>query len=416
MSNANGHSGIPVGPPVTGEDFFDRHEEMEELLRLLRDGAHVSLTAPRRIGKTSLLLEAEKGLGGSFAFLYVDLEACISEADVVVKLAVRAREHRDLGEKFLDGLQSALASFRGIVGEISKGDFRLKLREALVADWRVQADGILDRLAAVGKPVVVCLDEFPVLLSSLLYNKNQKITPETIDRGRVFLNWLREATIRCRGSLRFVVAGSIGLEPLLSRAGTSETMTTFTPLAIGPWERRSALEFVTDRARRAGIHLGQDAGERLVDRLGFLIPHHVALFLHHLCADARRRHAETCNADDVDRVYDQHMLSPHGHVDLATYEDRLKRVIPPETLRAALELLTETAVAGRLSSAAALAILDAQGFERAQATDALRFLLGVFEHDGYLKRAGDEFVFVSHLLRDWWRNRFGFGYVPADRR
>jgi len=25
-------------------------------------------------------------------------------------------------------------------------------------------------------------------------------------------------------------------------------------------------------------------------------------------------------------------------------------------------------------------------------------------------------VFVSHLLRDWWKNRFGFGYVPIARR
>lgn len=389
---------------------------MAALLRLLREGAHVSLTAPRRIGKSSLLLEAEERLGDSFAFLYVDLEACTSEADVVVKLAVRAREHRDLGEKLIDGLRSAIASFRSAVGEISIAELNLKLREALVADWRLQADGILDRLAAEGKPVVICLDELPVLLASLLCGEDRHMTPERIDRGRVFLNWLREATIRCRGLLRFVVAGSIGLEPLLSRAGISETMTTFIPMPIGPWERDTAFAFVTQRTEQAGILLDQTAGERLVDRLGYLIPHHVALFLHHLCADARRRHATSCTADDVDRVYDQHMLSPHGHVDLATYEDRLKRVIPPETLRAALELLTEAAVAGRLSSTAAMAILAAQGFDRAQATDILRFLLGVFEHDGYLKLSGDEFFFVSHLLRDWWRNRFGFGYVPADRR
>jgi hypothetical protein len=242
------------------------------------------------------------------------------------------------------------------------------------------------------------------------------MTAERIARGRVFLSWLREATIRAQGRIRFVVSGSIGLEPLLTRAGISETMTTFTPLLIGPWERPIALEFVTDRVRRAGVRLADGSGDGLLDKLGYLIPHHVALFVHYICLDARRRGASVCTPDDIERVYDQHMLSPHGHVDLATYEDRLRRAVAPETLRAALELLTETAVAGRLRAETALAIMESQGFAGQGALDNLRFLLAVFEHDGYLKRTDEEYVFASHLLRDWWKHRFGFGYVPADRR
>ena len=39
-----------------------------------------------------------------------------------------------------------------------------------------------------------------------------------------------------------------------------------------------------------------------------------------------------------------------------------------------------------------------------------------FIHDGYLKKSGSEYKFVSHLLRDWWKNRFDFGYVPVKKR
>ena len=51
-SSSNDLTGIIVGSPVTGEDFFDREQELRELVGLIRQGAHVMVTAPRRIGKT----------------------------------------------------------------------------------------------------------------------------------------------------------------------------------------------------------------------------------------------------------------------------------------------------------------------------------------------------------------------------
>ena len=108
------------------------------------------------------------------------------------------------------------------------------------------------------------------------------------------------------------------------------------------------------------------------------------------------------------------MLSVHGHMELATYENRLDRVVNQELRGAALEMLTEAAIAGRLTPKAALIILESHGKTGAEARECLRFLLGVFDHDGYLRASGEVYVFVSNLLKDWWRHRFGFGYTPVD--
>ena len=43
------------------------------------------------------------------------------------------------------------------------------------------------------------------------------------------------------------------------------------------------------------------------------------------------------------------MLSIHGHAELTHYEERLKLVLGEEIFPMALELLTETAVAGQLT-------------------------------------------------------------------
>ncbi len=50
-----------------------------------------------------------------------------------------------------------------------------------------------------------------------------------------------------------------------------------------------------------------------------------------------------------------------------------------------------------------------------QPQKALRDVLRVLEHDGYLEMDGEsgEWVFVSPLIRDWWKHRFGAGYVSV---
>ena len=407
-------SGLVVGSPVTGDDFFDRQDEMREFLRLLEEGAHVLVTAPRRIGKTSLIKEAEARMGDRYAALFVDLESCQDEAAAVLKIAEAARDHRDLRQKLHDAFRNVLGGLLKGVEELSVSEVSLKLRDGIAADWHAKLAEIFLRLAEVEKPVVLALDELPILLSRLLISQGDAMTHEGTQRTHVFLSCLREASIRHRGRIRFVVSGSIGLEPLLDRARISDVMNTFTPLELGPWEHSAALAYLRDRARRNGMRFEAGAAERLLALLGCCIPHHIATFMRFLRADADRRDERSCGLTDVDRVYREKMLSVHGHMELATYENRLDRVVSQELRGVALELLTEAAMTGRLTPRAALAILENHGRTGPEARESLRFLLGVFDHDGYLRASGDAFVFVSNLLRDWWRHRFGFGYTPVD--
>ena len=87
-------------------------------------------------------------------------------------------------------------------------------------------------------------------------------------------------------------------------------------------------------------------------------------------------------------------------------------VLGLEGYRTALEMLTEAAVNdGRLPG-------DAIGRHRESlAAEAgagagidplpIEDVLHVLEHDGYLARQGDGYRFVSGLLEDWWRVRYG---------
>jgi hypothetical protein len=111
------------------------------------------------------------------------------------------------------------------------------------------------------------------------------------------------------------------------------------------------------------------------------------------------------------------MLSLQGHAELSHMEERLKMALGLEVYPLALEILTEAAVTGSLDSEAALTICDEYAFQERASKEVLRDILEIFQHDGYLRQEGEEeFVFVSNLLKDWWKRRFGFGYRPVSQR
>ena len=405
-----------VGSPATDLDFFDREREIGDFIERLDAGTHILITAPRRIGKTSLLMEAARRLQDRYYCLYVDLEACLTEADAIVKLAVEAKKLRGLAHVVLDTFRNTLSAIMDRINEVSISEITLKLNEGIDKDWRAKGDELLERMAGADRSVIILFDELPVLVNALLKGPDLLISQEGIQRARLFLSWLREATIRHQGKLRFVACGSIGLEPLLNQAGISEVMTTFSPFELEPWDDKTARAFLDDRAARHSIQFREDAQGRILKLLGYNIPQHVQMFMHFVCDDSHRRETAECLPDDIDRLYKEKMLGIRGHLDLTTYEDRLKRVVHPKLLAASLEMLTEAAVSRKLTPQAAVTIVRSYVNEGADPIAELRHLLGILEHDGYLKRSGNNYVFVSHLLRDWWKRRFSHEYVPVNKR
>src|SRR2546423_14380955 len=53
---------FPVGGPVPAADLVGRETYLRRLIERLEDGQHVLVAGPRRIGKTSIILEALRRL------------------------------------------------------------------------------------------------------------------------------------------------------------------------------------------------------------------------------------------------------------------------------------------------------------------------------------------------------------------
>ena len=53
---------LNVGKPVTGEELIGREKEIKEIIQTLKAGQSVALIAPRRFGKTSIMMEVQHRL------------------------------------------------------------------------------------------------------------------------------------------------------------------------------------------------------------------------------------------------------------------------------------------------------------------------------------------------------------------
>jgi hypothetical protein len=408
-----------VGNWVEGESFWGREAELNSLAEYLEEGAHIYLTAPRRIGKTSLLHEAGRRMGDRYAWLIVDLESARSCEDVVVALTVATRPHRSIFLRATEGFKNAWSKLSESVESIAVDDLTITLRGAVAGDWQVKATRLFEALAGADREIVICLDELPILVNRLLKGDDYVITPERRQQVDALMHWLRDMSGRHKGRIRLVLSGSIGLEPVLHQAKLSAVLSTFKPFPLEPWDDATAIECLLALAREYGLELDEAVPHRMVELLGCAIPHHVQVFFDLVREDARRNEVATASHDDVERIYATKMLGTHGHVELVHLEERLLMVLSKPQQRLAIDILTEAAVTGSVGLAAAAALAQEHMPPPADLRDAVREVLDVLEHDGYLKSATGKaagYKFVSNYVRDWWRKRHGDFHRPATER
>ena len=407
---------------VDGDRFFDRTVELELLEERVRDGTHTLLTAQRRMGKTSLVRELLRRLAeeGDFEAIFVDLEDVTDPSDAIAEISARSRAVQGVWHRVQAGFANILRDVGDRVDTLSVSELQVKLRAGIDAGnrWR-KGDEVLAALAESDRPVVLAIDELPILVNRLIRGNSGDVTPEGAIAADEFLSWLRKNAQAHQGRIVLILFGSVSLEPILRRAGLSAQVNNYSSFDLKPWNEATANACLTELAKTYDLELPANVHEDMCRRLRCLVPHHVQQFFSHLHEYLRRAHRREAALEDVERVYTDDMLSVRGQVYLDHYEGRLKLVLGTEEYQAALELLTQAAVDdGLLSDGIIRRYRDylAASLGPEDTPVAVDDVLHLLEHDGYLEGQRDGYRFVSGLLEDWWRARHGRFFVSIAQR
>lgn len=405
------------GNYVEGDRFWGRGDDLRLFQAKIFEGAHQVLLAQRRMGKTSLMKETARVLSNSYTCLYVDLQKCRDSADAMVELSKAIYPHKELWKKVVNVFSNIIGTILDRIETININEIGVTFRGGLTsADWSSKGDQLIAILAESRKPVLLLLDELPILVNRMLKGDDFTITAEK--RGKVddFMSWLRQNSLQYQGKIRIVISGSIGLEPILRQAGLSATMNNFAPFELKPWDAFTAKGCLKALANEYNITFPDDADEAIVKRIGCCIPHHVQIFFDSIFEYCERRKCFAFRAEEVDGIYDKEMLGVRCQKELTHYEERLKSVLGPELNTLAVEMLSEAAIKGVLSREALEAFRKLYSFERYSTIEAQQEIIAVLEHDGYFAQGNGGYVFISNLIRDWWRKRNFLFYTPVLER
>lgn len=398
---------------VTGDRFWNRDDERELFERHIRDGAHLLIVAQRRMGKTSLMKEVARRLRDDYHCVFVDFQNSSNAKDAISELAVALQPHMSIWQR----AKGVFGNILEQVESVGVDELSVTLRAGLTeGNWSSKGDELFRILASEEKPVLLLMDEVPILVNRIIKGSDYEITPERKQQAGEFMTWLRKNSLEHQGKIRMVISGSIGFEPVLRQVDLSATINNFSSFELKPWSEETAAGCLRALASEYDVTYVNSAEYEMTKLLGCCIPHHVQMFFDHAYTYCVRHKCSELSPEQVGEIYHSEMLSTRGHAELTHYEERLKLVLGTERINLAIEMLTEAAVTGVLSGEAIRKIQDDYSFDDEATAEVQREILWILEHDGYLERTEGGYQFISKLLREWWDGRYQVFFTPIMER
>lgn len=391
-----------VGQAVVGDDLYGRDYELARLWEHFDQGEHVLMLAPRRVGKTSLMLELHRVPRDNWHVINVDVEGGDGPEDcVAAMLAALAADSRYRTRFEAIPFSSAIKSvLEGLSANVDIGVLRVELKRAIGYEWDRVAAQLQERLIHrphAGRKLLLILDELPILISRMLRGDRSSDADLLLARLR---QWRQAPAMR--GTVHTLVGGSIGLEGILRRAGLSASINDLVPFRVDPWDRSTAVQFLHELGRDIDFQLGDRSITRILDLLVDPVPYHVQLFVSAL-RDACKRDVSLASPETIDRCFDQQLAGESGTAHLDHYEKRLELALDEQECAMAHSIL---GLACRSRDGVRVSHL---GRLRRWSEPTFQSVLRDLKADGYVTEGDGRLVFRSNLLRVWWRKHHGRG-------
>lgn len=335
---------------------------------------------------------------------HADLEATDSAADFILQLmdAISNDEKLNALVTSIDFVSGIWRSLRGAVEEVGLYAVKLKLREQIQLDWQARGKAILEKIAESEARIVFVLDEFPMMLEAMIRAGKK-------DEAKLLLRWFRALRLspKIQDKVRFVLAGSIGIDRVLGDLEEIASINDFEKLKLTPFSPATAHEFLGELCDTHNVRLDEEVKGKILDLVGAGVPYFIQVFFSELYKSTFESNGKIDTAH-VERIYRDQVLGIDCKTYFEHYYGRLRTYYDPENERAARSILRELAVAGVLQREACFQIYKQQFGGTGDLEKFVR-LMGDLENDFYISSVsnGHEFEFGSKLLRDWWLRHYG---------
>ncbi|UAA37753.1 ATP-binding protein [Paraneptunicella aestuarii] len=383
---------ISIGSPAEGNNFYGREQEQTEIWE--KTGAdNLLMLAPRRIGKTSLLKRLRDTAHAQNASVYY-----CSFADCIEEEACIDHLYRTLN---LPNWKKHVQRFSSTLKQITKVNTNgIELGSGQKKDWQATAQHFsaqVDNLDNGGKRIIVCVDELPIFILALLKQENGK------ERVRHFLNWFRSLRQAYNHKIKWILAGSIGLDTITARHNMGDTINDLVSFPLGEFPEHIASEFVKALLTSYNKVISDEVNQYLLSKIGWKIPYYLQLLVEHI---KKLNTSGAVTIEDVNQAFVE-LLKPANRNYFDYWHQRLNEQLgPPDNQHAVLLLNHISRSANGVQKATLKQALEHKTGKLTQEDNLLRYLLDMLENDGYIIESNGRYQFRLSLLGEYWKNRY----------
>lgn len=379
-----------IGPPVEGDDFFGREKEIRQANRLLDKNHSLLLSAPRRIGKSSLakrLIEEKKAQG--WKCVYIDLEETTTE-EGFLRLVIEAFKKNGIWKQFAEGMSKGIASVLDRIEKVSVGpvDFNIGKKEEQENLYKN-----LKELVKHEEDTFIVVDELTLFLGILNKSDNGA------EKVAFILNWLRSLRQVSKTQVRWLFCGSVGLRNFTSAMNLGYTINDLTEFSLDELTREEAIGLLRGLCRSEDINMSEECINYTLDKLQWNIPYFIQVIFSKLAED----YGGKITQENIDVAYDK--LCSENY--LSTWSERLAEYREYEVpARQILKSLSTQSSGMERDSMLDILMTDQDVSMREQIDYTLSKVLEMLENDGYIIKKNTTRAFRSPLLRDYWFSKF----------
>jgi hypothetical protein len=379
---------------------YGRNKEVAAIFRHFDAKRDVSMAGPRRLGKTFVLdrlVETAGGLG--WTALKVEVGGCTDSRAFFRSLC------KGIGS-IRSGAKTAIAWIQQRFGQIvdPRSDNPGEWYQPLLS---LDHESYFERLVKAlnedrQRRWALLIDELPIFLKAL-----HDQGPKGVEAARNFMN----LTSRLRADhprVRWMITGSIGLEPLARAGNYMGVLAKFETFDLQPLNEAQAKDFVKDIAQEGRLHYRQAITDPEAEALVAAVGWRSAYYLEAL---AKKLTGEPCDntmgAKALVEDAVQRLLAPGEAATFGVWEEHVRKHYRDAERRIAFATLA--AIAQKADGLRVDALLAAVGNVEVTKRE-LRAVLTRLHVEGFLTVSdweGDDptAAFLNPLLRRWW-NRF----------
>lgn len=377
---------------------YGRNDEVAAIFRMFEANHHVSMPGPRRLGKTFILDRmVEAAADAGWCAVKVEVAGCCDTSSFFRELCSKIGSKRSGGAATISRLKQRLGQALEPRLHHAGPWYQpfLSLDHETYFERLIKAlnDDELHRWALL-------IDELPIFLKAL-HDRG----PDGLKAARDFMN----LSSRLRSEyprVRWMVTGSVGLEPLARAGNYMGVLAKFKTFELQPLSASQAKDLVQDLAR-AGLLMHRQAitdveAQGLVDAVGWLAPYYLEALAQKLSGESSNDalKAQQLVEDAVGRL-----LQPSELATFGVWEEHLRKHYHSAERAIAIAALASLASSSQGSNISAL--LAVVG-DPALTQSGLHAVLTRLHVEGFITVVDWDSpepmaAFRNPLLRRWWQ-------------